>query len=103
MSSEEHVEDHPGADGDGAPSGPEPHPYVHEPVLYISAVPPFVTDEKLAVAFAACAPFRPQIVREGNGPFSGTIEFKFVEKAEKALNDGVEVIGNIDDYDMNAD
>ncbi|KZV65745.1 hypothetical protein PENSPDRAFT_756207 [Peniophora sp. CONT] len=85
MSSEEHVEDHPGADGEGEPSGPEPHPYVHEPVLYISAVPPFVTDEKLALAFAPCAPFRPQIAREGPGPFSGTIEFKFVEKAEKAL------------------
>ncbi|KAI0319318.1 hypothetical protein OF83DRAFT_1082359 [Amylostereum chailletii] len=65
---------------------PQPHPYLHEPLLYITNVPPYVTDENLAVAFGACAPFRPRIARDGgNHPFSGTIEFRYLEKAEKAL------------------
>ncbi|KAF5379227.1 hypothetical protein D9615_005867 [Tricholomella constricta] len=66
--------------------GPHPHPYLHEPLLYISNVPPFVTDENLALAFVSCGPFRPKIPRDGsNNILSGTIEFKFIEKAEKAL------------------
>ncbi|KAH9899291.1 hypothetical protein C8Q73DRAFT_638831 [Cubamyces lactineus] len=65
---------------------PQPHPYLHEPLLYISGLPPFVRDEDLAVAFQTCAPFRPNIPRDGsNKPLSGTIEFKYLEKAEKAL------------------
>ncbi|PIL23425.1 hypothetical protein GSI_14736 [Ganoderma sinense ZZ0214-1] len=65
---------------------PQPHPYLHEPLLYISNLPPFVRDEDLAVAFQSCAPFRPNIARDGsNRPLSGTIEFKYLEKAEKAL------------------
>ncbi|KAH9855373.1 hypothetical protein C2E23DRAFT_883314 [Lenzites betulinus] len=65
---------------------PQPHPYLHEPLLYISGLPPYVRDEDLAVAFQTCAPFRPNIVRDGsNRPVSGTIEFKYLEKAEKAL------------------
>jgi polyadenylate-binding protein len=65
-----------------APEGqPEPHPYVHEPVLYISNLPPFVSDENLARAFQHCAPFRPRVNRDGiNQPYSGVIEFKFLEK-----------------------
>jgi polyadenylate-binding protein len=60
---------------------PESHPYVHEPLLYISNVPPYVSDENLARAFQHCAPFRPRINRDGGDqPFSGTIEFKFLEK-----------------------
>ncbi|KAF8068850.1 hypothetical protein FPV67DRAFT_1093367 [Lyophyllum atratum] len=66
--------------------GPHPHPYLHEPLLYISNIPPFVTDENLALAFVSCGPFRPKIPRDGtNNALSGTIEFKFIEKAEKAL------------------
>ncbi|KAF8842446.1 hypothetical protein BDN67DRAFT_1067736 [Paxillus ammoniavirescens] len=66
--------------------GPQPHPYLHDPILYISNLPPFITDENLAITFQACAPFRPNIPRDGtNRPLSGTIEFKFFEKAEKAL------------------
>ncbi|KAF9226003.1 hypothetical protein BS17DRAFT_871093 [Gyrodon lividus] len=66
--------------------GPQPHPYLHDPILYISNLSPYVTDENLAVTFQACAPFRPNIPRDGtNRPLSGTIEFKFFEKAEKAL------------------
>ena len=62
---------------------PQPHPYLHEPLLYISNLPPFVRDEDLAVAFQTCAPFRPNIARDGsNRPLSGTIEFKYLEKGE---------------------
>ncbi|KAM5533758.1 hypothetical protein V8D89_012533 [Ganoderma adspersum] len=65
---------------------PQPHPYLHEPLLYVSNLPPFVRDEDLAAAFQSCAPFRPNIARDGsNRPLSGTIEFKYLEKAEKAL------------------
>lgn len=61
--------------------GPQPHPYLHEPLLYISNLPPFVSDETLAMALAFCPPFRLKIPRDG-GPnlLSGTIEFKFIEK-----------------------
>lgn len=62
-------------------SGPQPHPYLHDPILYISGLPPYVKDEDLAVAFVQCAPFRPNIARDGsNRPLSGTIEFKYLEK-----------------------
>ncbi|KAN0131697.1 hypothetical protein V8E53_010539 [Lactarius tabidus] len=68
------------------PSEPQPHPYLHEPILYISALPSYVTDENLAVAFTTCAPFRPRITRDGSKkPLSGTIEFKVLLKAETAL------------------
>ncbi|KAJ7269694.1 hypothetical protein C8J57DRAFT_1716740 [Mycena rebaudengoi] len=66
--------------------GPQPHPILHEPLLYISNIPPYVSDENIALAFVSCGPFRPNIPRDGsNNPLSGTIEFKFLEKAEKAL------------------
>lgn len=61
--------------------GPQPHPYLHEPLLYITNLPPYVSDEILAMAFASCGPFRPKIQRDGsNNPLSGTMEFKFLEK-----------------------
>ncbi|EKM58059.1 uncharacterized protein PHACADRAFT_116674 [Phanerochaete carnosa HHB-10118-sp] len=67
-------------------TGRQPHPYLHESVLYISGLPPHVKDQDLATAFVSCAPFRPNIPRDGsNRPLSGTIEFKYIEKAEKAL------------------
>ncbi|KAF7351349.1 hypothetical protein MSAN_01566400 [Mycena sanguinolenta] len=66
--------------------GPEPHPILHEPLLYISNIPPYVTDENIALAFVTCGPFRPKIPRDGSSnPLNGTIEFKYLEKAEKAL------------------
>ena len=40
---------------------PEPHPYLHDPLLYISNLPPHVTDADLALALAQCAPFRPNV------------------------------------------
>ncbi|KAJ7845583.1 hypothetical protein B0H13DRAFT_117418 [Mycena leptocephala] len=66
--------------------GPQPHPILHEPLLYISNIPPYVSDENIALAFVSCGPFRPKIPRDGsNNPLNGTIEFKFLDKAEKAL------------------
>ncbi|THV00722.1 hypothetical protein K435DRAFT_656703 [Dendrothele bispora CBS 962.96] len=72
---------------------PQSHPYLHEPLLYISNVPPYVSDENLAMAFVTCGPFRPKIPRDGsNQLLSGTIEFKFLDRgasidnlSEKAL------------------
>ncbi|KJA25500.1 hypothetical protein HYPSUDRAFT_134567 [Hypholoma sublateritium FD-334 SS-4] len=67
-------------------AGPRPHPYLHEPLLYITNLPAFVADENLALAFVNCGPFRPKIQRDGvSHVLSGVIEFKFLEKAEKAL------------------
>lgn len=66
--------------------GPQPHPYLHDPLLHITNLPSYVSDENLAVAFMTCGPFRPKIPRDSaSGLLSGTIEFKFLEKAEKAL------------------
>ncbi len=62
---------------------PRPHPYLHEPLLYITNLPPFVSDENLAMAFAQCGPFRPRINRDGfSSLLSGTIEFRFLEKGD---------------------
>ncbi|KAL6306379.1 hypothetical protein BKA93DRAFT_774393 [Sparassis latifolia] len=67
-------------------AGQQPHPYLHEPLLYITDLPAYVRDEDLAAVLQHCAPFRPLIPRDGsNRPLSGTIEFKYMEKAEKAL------------------
>lgn len=61
--------------------GPQPHPYLHDPVLYVSNLPAYISEEILANALAGYGPFRPRIVRDGsNNPLSGSIEFKFLEK-----------------------
>jgi polyadenylate-binding protein len=68
---------------EGESFGPQPHPYLHDPLLYISGLPNWVTDENLAGALVTCAPFRPKINRENVGPdglVGGTLEFKFQEK-----------------------
>lgn len=68
------------------PIEPQPHPYLHEPLLHISGLPHYVTDENLALAFSTCAPFRPRIPRDDTTKqLSGTIEFKTLDKAERAL------------------
>ncbi|KAF8518354.1 hypothetical protein BU17DRAFT_48641 [Hysterangium stoloniferum] len=66
------------------------HPYLHDPILYITNLPAHVTDTDLARALEFCVPFRPTIIRDGSGmPLSGTIEFKDFSKgiylSEKAL------------------
>jgi polyadenylate-binding protein len=71
---------------DAVISSPQPHPYLHDPLLYISNLPPFVTDQNLAMAFINCGPFRPTIGRDGsNLPLSGTIEFKFLDKGRSTI------------------
>jgi len=66
---------------------PQPHPYLHEPLLYISGLPHFVTDENLALAFTTCAPFRPRITRDGTtNPLSGIIEFRVLDKGVPPLH-----------------
>lgn len=63
------------------PNSRQPHPYLHEPLLYISGLPPHVSDQDLAAAFVSCAPFRPNVARDNSGGLlSGTIEFKYIEK-----------------------
>ena len=67
------------------------HPYLHEPLLYISNLPSYVTDEVLAGTFQSCAPFRPNISRDGsNRPLNGTIEFKFLEMGTSIISVQVE-------------
>ncbi|KAJ6628003.1 hypothetical protein B0H10DRAFT_1779025 [Mycena sp. CBHHK59/15] len=69
------------------PYGPQPHPILHEPLLYISNIPPYVSDENIALAFVSCGPFRPKIPRDGsNNPLSGTIEFKFLDRGAKSFS-----------------
>jgi polyadenylate-binding protein len=66
---------------------PQPHPYLHEPRLYISNLPYYVTDENLAIAFSTCAPFRPRIPREDTTkPLSGMIEFRVLGKGVPPLD-----------------
>jgi polyadenylate-binding protein len=60
---------------------PQPHPYLHEPILHISSLPHHVTDENLAIAFSTCAPFRPRIDRaDTTKPLIGMIEFRVLDK-----------------------
>ncbi|CAE7102324.1 unnamed protein product [Rhizoctonia solani] len=65
---------------------PGAHPFLREPKLYISNLSPLVTDVDLAHAFEYCVPFRPTVIRDGSGqPVNGYVEFKHLERAEKAL------------------
>ncbi|KIL62740.1 hypothetical protein M378DRAFT_80802 [Amanita muscaria Koide BX008] len=69
----------------GVPAS-HPHPLLRDPLLYITNLPHHVTEENLAAAFTMCAPFRPTILRDSTGVIvSATIEFKFIDKAEKAF------------------
>lgn len=63
-----------------------PHPYLKDPLLYVSNLAPHVSEHDVARALEFCIPFRPNIPRDGsNRPLSGTIEFKELVAAEKAL------------------
>jgi polyadenylate-binding protein len=63
---------------------PQPHPYLHEPRIYITGLPAWVEDSNLAPAFQQCIPFRPNIQRDGTaGVVSGTIEFRYLEKGAR--------------------
>ena len=57
------------------------HPYLREPILYVTNLAPHVSDSDLARAFEFCVPFRPNIPRDGSGrPLNGIVEFKELEK-----------------------
>lgn len=59
----------------------EPHPYLHEPVLYISGLPSYVTDDEIALVFQPCAKFRLKINREDpHLELCGTIEFQYLDR-----------------------
>lgn len=59
----------------------EPHPYLHEPILYISGLPSYVTDDEIAVVFQPCAKFRLKINRqEPHQDLCGTIEFQYLDR-----------------------
>ena len=60
-----------------------PHPYLPEPLLYVSGLLPHVTDADLARALEHCIPFRPNIPRGGHeATLSGTIEFRSIVKGK---------------------
>ncbi|KAG8817202.1 hypothetical protein FRC19_011493 [Serendipita sp. 401] len=62
------------------------HPFLHEPILYVSNLPSQITDEVIARTLEFCVPFRPRLVRDPvTGNATGSIEFRTKERAEKAL------------------
>lgn len=57
-----------------AQQGPLPHPYLVEPLLYVTGLAPEVSDMDLAKALEFCTPFRPNILRDGSGaPVNGEL------------------------------
>ncbi|KAG8832796.1 hypothetical protein FRC17_000619 [Serendipita sp. 399] len=63
-----------------------PHPFLHDPILYVSNLPSHITDEVIARTLEFCVPFRPRLVRDPvTGKATGSIEFRTKERAEKAL------------------
>ncbi|CAO1629533.1 unnamed protein product [Parajaminaea phylloscopi] len=63
-----------------------PHPFLTQPLLYISGLDPHLEDRDLATSvFAALLPVRLNIDRKPGQTASGTVEFQTLDKAEKAL------------------
>ena len=61
--------------------GTRPHPCLHDPVLFVTNLPAFVSDETLASALVGYGPFRPKILRDGmQATVAGAIEFRYLEK-----------------------
>ena len=61
--------------------GSRPHPCLHDPVLFVTNLPAFVSDETLASALVGYGPFRPKIIRDGmQATVAGAIEFRYLEK-----------------------
>lgn len=59
--------------------GLRPHPYIEQPLLFLSNLPPFVSDHDLAKALVEVSPFKPNLQRDGSpNPVSGEILFRFV-------------------------
>ncbi|GJJ14849.1 hypothetical protein Clacol_009117 [Clathrus columnatus] len=62
------------------------HPYLKEPLIYITNLAPHVAEHDIARVLEHCVPFRPNIPRDGSGrPLTGTIEFRELSSAERAL------------------
>ncbi|KZO91057.1 hypothetical protein CALVIDRAFT_547384 [Calocera viscosa TUFC12733] len=61
----------------------DPHPLLQQPILYIAGLPPTFTEADLPPIFEFCVPYRPRLSKDGSG--TGTIEFKSLVMAEKAL------------------
>lgn len=65
-------------------AGPRPHPYIEKPLLFVSNLPPFVSDFDLAKALAEVSPFKPNLQRDGSGnPVFGEILFRFVDTGKQ--------------------
>ena len=61
--------------------GTRPHPCLHDPVLFVTNLPAYVSDETLASVLVGYGPFRPKIIRDGmQATVSGAIEFRYLEK-----------------------
>jgi polyadenylate-binding protein len=72
------------------------HPYLRDPLLYITNLPAHVTDADIARALEYCVPFRPTISRDGSGrPLDGTIEFKDFAKGMCVRRVGLHCLGLI--------
>jgi hypothetical protein len=60
-----------------------PHPFLTEPVLYVSNLPAHITDEIIARTLEFCVPFRPRLARDPtNGAVTGSIEFRTIERGQ---------------------
>jgi len=60
-----------------------PHPFLTEPVLYVSNLPAHITDEIIARTLEFCVPFRPRLTRDSTtGAATGSIEFRTIERGQ---------------------
>jgi hypothetical protein len=58
-----------------------PHPFLEEPILYVSNLPAHITDEVIARTLEFCVPFRPRLIRDpATGTATGSIEFRTIER-----------------------
>ena len=58
-----------------------PHPFLIEPVLYVTGVPPDISDNELAQSFDTCLPVRPRLIRDDPDALcAGRVEFKSLDK-----------------------
>lgn len=60
-----------------------PHPFLEQPILYVSNLPAHITDEVIARTLEFCVPFRPRLVRDpATGSATGSIEFRTIERGK---------------------
>ena len=63
---------------------PEPHPYLHEPILQISGLPSYVEDHKIAPFFQPCGEFRLKTERSAKG-LRRFIEFDHLDQGQPSF------------------